>query len=406
MNRVADRRRVLAALGVGTALSLMGDAALYTVLPTHTAEAGVALASVGLLLSANRWVRLVLNNVAGFAYDRWPRRWFFVGALFLGALSTALYAFTPGFWPLLAGRLLWGLAWSGIWVGGNTILLDVATPEDRGRWTGLYQFSFYFGSALGTASGGALTDGMGYHRALMVATAVTLLGALFALALLPETRGWHNVPARTAAPDHGRARPPAPARDPLASATLLYTVNRFVIAGVMLSTLGLLIQQNWPTDSGFGVATLTGALLALNTVISMLVAPLAGQWSDRVSNRWRVASWALTPGVLGMGLMAAGSPAAILAAVPLNAVAGGSSQSLATALLGDAAGERRARALGWMHTFGDLGSAAAPLLAYALLPGLGLPGVYALCAVLVAGMWLWAARLARQMVPAPTGTNE
>jgi MFS family permease len=402
---------VLAAIGVGTALSLMGDAALYAVLPTHTEQAGVALASVGLLLSANRWVRLVLNNVAGFAYDRWPRRWFFVGALFLGALSTASYAFAPGFWPLLAGRLAWGLAWSGIWVGGNTILLDVATPEDRGRWTGLYQFSFYFGSALGTASGGVLTDWLGYHRALLVGAIVTLVGALVALALLPETRGWRNVPARTAAPDHGRVQPPTPARDPLASArlaeaTLLYTVNRFVIAGVMVSTLGLLIQQNWPTDLGFGVATLTGALLALNTVIAMLVAPLAGQWSDRAGNRWRVAGWTLTPGVLGMGLLVAGSPAAILAGVPLNAVAGGSSQSLATAMLGDAAGERRARALGWMHTFGDLGSAAAPLLAYALLPWLGLPGVYALCAALVVGMWLRALRLARQAVPAPTGADE
>jgi MFS family permease len=400
LNRVADRRQVLAAIGVGTALSLMGDAALYAVLPTHTDQAGVALASVGLLLSANRWVRLILNNLAGFAYDRWPRRWFFVGALFLGALSTASYAFAPGFWPLLAGRLAWGLAWSGIWVGGNTILLDVATPEDRGRWTGLYQFSFYFGSALGTASGGVLTDWLGYHRALLVAAIVTLVGAVVALVLLPETRGWHSTPQSSLATGVVTAPPPvAPARDPLASATLLYTVNRFVIAGVMLSTLGLLIQQNWPADSGFGVATLTGALLALNTVIAMLIAPLAGQWSDKAGNRWRVAGWALTPGVLGMGLLVAGSPAAILAGVPLNAVAGGSSQSLATAMLGDSAGERRARALGWMHTFGDLGSAAAPLLAYVLLPWLGLSGVYALCAVLVAGMWLWALRLSQRSLP-------
>ena len=34
--------RVLFPLGLGTALSLVGDTTLYAVLPTHTAEAGVA----------------------------------------------------------------------------------------------------------------------------------------------------------------------------------------------------------------------------------------------------------------------------------------------------------------------------------------------------------------------------
>jgi predicted MFS family arabinose efflux permease len=86
----------------------MGDATLYTVLPTHTAEAGIALSSVGIILGINRAVRLFLNGPAGLVYDRWPRRRLFVPALFIGALSTAVYADTGGFWPILVGRLLWG----------------------------------------------------------------------------------------------------------------------------------------------------------------------------------------------------------------------------------------------------------------------------------------------------------
>lgn len=116
-------RQVLFPLGLGTALSLMGDGTLYTVLPTHTADAGIALSSVGIILGINRAVRLLLNGPAGLAYDRFPRRWLFVPALFIGAISTAVYAATHGFWPLLVGRLLWGLAWSGIWVGGATVIL-------------------------------------------------------------------------------------------------------------------------------------------------------------------------------------------------------------------------------------------------------------------------------------------
>lgn len=39
-------RRVIFPLGLGTALSLMGDTTLYTILPTHTSEAGIALGAV------------------------------------------------------------------------------------------------------------------------------------------------------------------------------------------------------------------------------------------------------------------------------------------------------------------------------------------------------------------------
>jgi MFS family permease len=390
--------RVLLPIGLGTTLSLMGDTAIYAVLPTHTVEVGVTLASVGILLSANRWIRLLLNGPAGLAYDRWPRRPLFVPALFVGAASTLLFALGRGFWPLLVSRLLWGLAWSGIWVGGNTIILDVTTPEDRGRWTGLYQLSFYLGGTLGFPLGGLLTDWLGFQAALTIAAGVTAAGALIALFILPETRGAHPKESRSTAERSRQAEPSAA----LASATALYGTNRFVVAGMISATLGLLLAQKWGAALAVGpltvgVATLTGLLLGLSTLTSMFAAPVAGHWSDRLGSRWWVAAAGLLAGVVGLALLAAGLPAAILAGVALTAIAGSSNQSLATALVGDLAEQaRRGRSLGWMHTFGDLTSAVAPPLAYALLPWLGLPGLYLACAVLLGAMAAWAARLARR----------
>ena len=183
-----DPAKVLLPLGLGTALSLMGDATMYTVLPTHAAEAGIPLAAVGIILSANRVIRLFLNRPTGSAYDRSFRRRLFLPALLIGAISTAIYAATVGFWPLLAGRLLWGLAWSGIWVGGATIILDVTKDSDRGRWTGWYQTWFFLGTTLGAVLGGWLTDLWGYSTAMWIGAAVTAMGAVFAFFTLPETR--------------------------------------------------------------------------------------------------------------------------------------------------------------------------------------------------------------------------
>jgi len=359
--------RVLFPLGLGTALSLMGDATLYTVLPTHAAEAGIALIQVGIILSANRIVRLFLNGPMGLAYDRSRRRRLFVAALFVGALSTALYAATYGFWPLLVGRLLWGLAWSGIWVGGTTIILDVTTDDDRGRWTGFYQTWFFLGAAFGAFAGGLLTDQLGYHAAMWIGAAVTAFGGMFALLALPETRG--------AQPEITPASLPNPAldwyRNPgLWVVAVLQGINRFVFAGVLAAT---------------GVATLTGMLMAGRTVLSMLSAPLSGNLSDRLGSRWGVTTIGMAAGAVSMLLLSRSSLVSILLGVALGAVVSGGIQALVTAQTGDLVEQgQRGRAIGMLHTAGDLGSAAGPLVAYGLLVWIGLSGVFVLSAGLFA----------------------
>ncbi len=376
-------RKVLFPLGLGTALSLMGDGTLYTVLPTHTAEAGISLTSVGIILGVNRAVRLFLNGPAGLAYDRWPRRRLFVPALFIGALSTVVYAATHGFWPMLIGRLLWGLAWSGIWVGGATIIMDVTTGQDRGRWTGLYQTWFFLGAALSAFAGGLLTDWLGYSATMWFGAAVTGVGGVIALILLPETRRARPNPGDLPVEE---IKPRLRANRGLWVVASLHGINRFVTAGVLAATMALLVQD-WLSSANLtlGVATLTGLLMAGRTLLSMIAAPLAGTASDRLGSRWGVAAWGLAIGIIGMALVAWGEPLAILIGLSLGAVAGGSVQALVTALTGDLVSQaQRGRAIGLLHTAGDLGSAIGPPAAYALMPWIGLRGVYLLCAGLFA----------------------
>jgi predicted MFS family arabinose efflux permease len=196
-------------VAISTALSLLGDTAMYTVLPTHNAQAGVTVASIGILLSANRWVRFVSNGGVGWLAERWPRRWLYVPALFIGVLATFMYAFTRGFWPLLVARLLWGIAWSGIWVIGNAIILDAAAEHQRGRWVGFYHTSFFMGGVIGAPLGGILTDRLGYGSAMGILAVLMLVGAMCALLFLPETR-----PQLTPSPTHHHPRPTHPPNPP------------------------------------------------------------------------------------------------------------------------------------------------------------------------------------------------
>src|SRR5512142_1670372 len=182
--------RALWPLGLATALSLMGDATLYAVLPLHPSEAGIALGSVGIILSVNRIIRLATNGPAGWLFDRLTdRRLLFLASLWLGVICTAIYALSSGLPILFVGRLLWGLAWSGIWVGGNAIVLQSAPEALRGRWVGIYQVWFFSGSALGSFLGGVLTDAVGYRQALWIGAAISTLGALAAMVGLSDRNG-------------------------------------------------------------------------------------------------------------------------------------------------------------------------------------------------------------------------
>ena len=341
----------------------------------------------------------------------WPRRPVFVPALFLGAISTAIYALKPGFVLFLLGRLLWGIAWSGIWVAGNAAIFDISDDHSRGRWVGYYHASFFLGAASGSILGGLLTDWIGYRGAMGIAAGLTTLGALVALLFLPETRGLkenETVEGETAVPTPKLS--PAQTID-LSAAVSLLGINRLVLAGMLMSTFGLFLQQllgkavtvgHWT----IGVATLTGLGLGTTALFNMGSAPLVGRLSDRLGNRWRVAAGSLAAGMAGFGLLAMGIPFAILFGLPLTSLSSGSNQGLSTALVGDLSDNgrrsgrsRSGRFLGILFTVGDLGSAIGPPLAYALLPVWGIRGVYWLCVallgLLLAAIW----RQGRQASP-------
>lgn len=407
---------VLPLLGCGTAISLLGDSTLYTVLPRPeiAAEAGVTLAMVGLLLGVNRLVRLAFNSVAGVLYDRLPRRALLIVALTVGALSTLLFAFGRDFPALLLSRVLWGAAWSGIWVGGNALVLDLAGAGERGRLTGQHQMWFFLGGGMTALAGGAMTDLLGFRPGLAVSGGVTLLAALLWLRYLPEVQplvraethtGRGNVAQSAGLCERGRTQSSGlryfPWRVALAAALPIFSV-RLVFAGVMVSTailwLGDLFGASLRGSAWtLPIATLTGLFGLSRALVSLAGAPLAGWLSDRLSRRWPVLAAALAVAALGAWLMGRAGPLVALAGAFLAWLAAGATQGLAPAIVGDRVpAVQRGRALSVIYTLGDLGSAIGPPLALGLVgaPGVPIATLYRLCAALLAltaGFAAWQA---------------
>jgi MFS family permease len=375
-------RRLLVPLSLGILCSLLGDSTLYTVLPNPeiAAQAGVTLATVGIVLGLNRAVRLLFNTPAGFLYDRLPRRPLMLVSIAIGTASTLCYVFSEGAALLLVGRALWGLAWSGIWVGASTMTLDISGEHNRGQINGALQTGFLLGIATAGLAGGVFTDLFGYRGGLLVSACITGTGGLIWAFFLPETRPAPEDKPETDE-DTTAESGPFPWRAVFAAAVPLFA-NRVAFAGVLMSTTILWMAQFAADGARVGgvllpLATLSGLFVGARVLMATAGAPLIGTISDRIGQRWLVIASTVT--IMGLGITLMSLPYLGIAlvgafmAVPLS----GGAPALSAAVVGDAsAPAQQGRAISMTLTVADLGSAIGPPLALTLVPLIGIGAVY------------------------------
>ncbi len=387
-------RRVLLPLGLAVCLSLFGDLTLYAVLPSERKVVGLSLAAVGVMLGANRLIRIPSNPLAGALFDRFGRRRLFLLGMSFGVASTLGYGIVDGFVPFLVMRILWGIAWTLINIGGITMIHDISTPHNRGRLAGAYNAWMLAGFAIGPLLGGFLVDSVGFRATMRLYAAVAAGGLTYAALALPETHIPSEAPPRYTSVLAGLRTPIRNAAQvfravpQLASVLLLALIFQFVGEGIALSTLNLLLAERFGEQivlgaTLVGVATATGILSALRSVIAGAAGPTAGLLSDRRSDRSLIVAGSLIVGIGSFGLLAvARSLPLVILAVGLSAVSAGAGLATLTAAVGDLAPtQRRGAVIGAYATAGDIGAAAGPFLAYALVAAVPLSWLYLVCAL-------------------------
>jgi MFS family permease len=287
--------RLLIHVAVVVALGIMGDSLMYSLLPLEAENLGIPLTLVGLLLSANRIVRLFSNTWAGLAFERWGPRPPFIAAAVLALITTAFYETGWGFFVFLLARIGWGIAWSAFRQGGYQAVW--AAPEHiKGRLMGLLWGIARLGSAVSVVLGGFLYDQFNYPLAVTAIAIGTALSIPTAVAI--------RWPQSQPAPEEERTSLLQGLRMSLQTAPRrwILTVGFMdtFFEGILASTLSLYLLSRLGeqiADTVFGIGTLAGVVIAARYISNIVFSPIIGIISDKVGQaRMQVILAALTLG--------------------------------------------------------------------------------------------------------------
>ncbi len=399
-----------------------GGGVVFPILPNLGAVLGISAFMVGVILSANRWVRLVANAPAGALVDRYGVRKPFVYGLLIEGIATfgyvialvmppvaslrwvaeALPAFAigsvtvgveqwllpigflvaPETWFILA-RVLWGLGSAAVFATAYTIAADVSDSGDRGTNMGVVRGGITMGFPAGLVLGGIVSSLAGNAAAFIVAAGFALLASLVAYRLVPETHVTTTEEKSSVKPWDVDTSVPA------VTVGLVNFGLMFAYIGALFATLVLFLGANDISLFGLDEQGTSGVFMA-GTVISAAVFMLAGgRISDTRESRTPILIAFLVVSFVGFLLLArAGSTLDLaLACAFIGAGQGGTSGPMMALLADLTPDERMGRASGTNNVLGDVGGGLGPMVSLPLIETIGFTPIYAACAAvpLIAG---------------------
>jgi EmrB/QacA subfamily drug resistance transporter len=320
-------RLILLSVCIGQIIVGLDQRAIMVALPTLATTFHAAFTTIQWTILVYDLVLIGLIITMGRLGDLFGRRRFYSLGFVIFVIASALCGLSQTTGQLIFFRAVQALGGSMIAANGRAIVSVNLPPEERGRALGLTSTAFHIGFLLGPSLGGFLIDTIGWRWIFYINLPFSLYGAYLAWRVVPETRtkektaidipgallllltnglfiyaidqlprvGWNHptflltfslsmIALLVLLRVEAKARTPililSMFRSRLFSAGI---VSLFLIAGT-LSAINFLLPFFLQNLLGYSPSQV-GWIIVADSVIIMIMAPIAGSLSDRFGSR-------------------------------------------------------------------------------------------------------------------------
>lgn len=362
-------RRMILALAPPVMLAGVSSGMAFPILPNVGMRVGLPVAFIGLVLAANRIVRVAVSPSTGALIDRYGGR----PAMLVGLLAqvASMLAFVAGVktsFPgtfFLFGRILHGFGSAGVFIAAQALALHGGGAAHGGRVSGAVRAAVQLGVPLGLVSGGFIADAWGEAATFEIGTVALVLSTITTWLLVPNLRvqAAPRTSVTRALREMGDRR--------LAAIGALGFASAFAGSGMVLTTTALLVHVEKLSAFGLPERATASVFMGWLVVTEAIAMPWLGRLGDRRDVHAPIAFGGLVLTVPALVFLAYSVrvPTVAIGMGVLGVGVAGLGPSL-LALLGRVVPpERRGLGIGALQVCTDIGGALGPLVGSALFTG-------------------------------------
>jgi DHA1 family multidrug resistance protein-like MFS transporter len=243
-----------------------GDTFLYPFLPLNSLQVGIPVFWVGLILSANRFVRILLNSTIVNLVALYGMRTVTIVAVVVAIFSTAGYAMASGLFTWFMCRMVWGLCYSALRITSIGYALD---HPRQGLALGISRSIQEIGAVVILTIAPLMLQ---YVSAKMVFV-------LIALVSLPAVYFAWNLPVTYDRPPKQKTNVILQFPSSFNSITFAST---FVIDGIVVLSLGILFLKYANAITPLVATALAAGYLAYRRICSISLSMAGGWIADKI----------------------------------------------------------------------------------------------------------------------------
>lgn len=253
----------------------LGVGLVAPLLPVYAHELGAGAFQIGLIFGAFSLTRSIFVPYFGKLSDRKGKKPLIVAGLFSYFVLSLCFTLSDSVETLVAIRLGQGFASAMILPVAQAYVGLITPPNKEGQVMGLFNMSLFGGLSMGPLLGGVVRDWFSIQVSFLCMGALTLLGFLLCLFLLPREKGVSRATTEI--------------REPVTPYSALLTSPTILSLFVFRACLTLCIGIAWtfvPFLAGVKLglsSSATGVIVMVNVFVAGLLQAPMGYVADRIS---------------------------------------------------------------------------------------------------------------------------